>query len=92
MTSAYIRYNPSPEDQKRASLQGMSGLFIVEYDVERTTNVGEVMVRFGQVKSNKIEINTINLDFCCQRNRNKPNPIWIIRINLLEMNQIKYRL
>lgn len=47
LTSAYIRYNPSPEDQKRASLQGMSGLFIVEYDVERTTNVGEVMVVNG---------------------------------------------
>lgn len=47
LTSAYIRYNPSPEDQKRASLQGMSGLFIVEYDVERTTHVGEVMVRYG---------------------------------------------
>lgn len=47
LTSAYIRYNPSPEDQKRASMQGMAGLFVVEYDVERTTNVGEILVVNG---------------------------------------------
>lgn len=45
----YIWYNLFLEDQKCVFLQGMLGLFIVEYDVERIIYVGEVMVRYGYI-------------------------------------------
>ncbi|KAK3101322.1 hypothetical protein FSP39_002680 [Pinctada imbricata] len=46
-TSAYIRYNPSVADQQRASLQGLSGLFIVEYDIDRNKDGGEILIVNG---------------------------------------------
>jgi hypothetical protein len=32
--------------QKQQSDQGISGLFVAEYEVERTSDAGEVMVRY----------------------------------------------
>ncbi|XP_076106059.1 inter-alpha-trypsin inhibitor heavy chain H3-like isoform X1 [Mytilus galloprovincialis] len=46
-TSAFIRYNPSREDQIRASMHGLSGLFIVEYDVDRKLDAGDVLIVDG---------------------------------------------
>jgi hypothetical protein len=43
--TAVIRYAPTEHDQKQQSDQGISGLFVVEYEVERTSDAGEVMVR-----------------------------------------------
>lgn len=42
--SATIHYAPTVTDQKQQSDQGISGLFVVEYDVERKFDAGEVMV------------------------------------------------
>ncbi|XP_071156829.1 inter-alpha-trypsin inhibitor heavy chain H3-like isoform X1 [Mytilus edulis] len=46
-TSATIHYAPTADDQKQMSDQGISGLFVVEYDVERKFDAGEVMVVDG---------------------------------------------
>lgn len=45
--TAYIRYNPSPEEQKKDSTQGVSGLFKVQYDVQRSLDAGDIFVRFS---------------------------------------------
>ncbi|XP_076107906.1 inter-alpha-trypsin inhibitor heavy chain H3-like isoform X2 [Mytilus galloprovincialis] len=45
--SATIHYAPSADDQKQMSDQGISGLFVVEYDVQRKFDAGEVMVVDG---------------------------------------------
>lgn len=42
--SARILYSPSEADQRHNSEQGISGLFIVEYDIDRETSAGDVMV------------------------------------------------
>lgn len=42
--SARISYSPSEADQRQDSERGISGLFIVEYDIDRETNAGDVMV------------------------------------------------
>lgn len=42
--SARISYSPSEADQRQNSERGISGLFIVEYDIDRKTNAGDVMV------------------------------------------------
>lgn len=47
LTSAFVRYNPSREDQLRASMHGLSGLFIVEYDVDRSMDAGDVLIVDG---------------------------------------------
>lgn len=39
-----ISYSPSEADQRQDSERGISGLFIVEYDIDRETNAGDVMV------------------------------------------------
>ncbi len=43
--SATIHYAPTADDQKQMSDQGISGLFVVEYDVQRKFDAGEVMVK-----------------------------------------------
>ncbi|CAG2250625.1 unnamed protein product [Mytilus edulis] len=45
--SATIHYAPTADDQKQMSDQGISGLFVVEYDVQRKFDAGEVMVVDG---------------------------------------------
>ncbi|XP_060603951.1 inter-alpha-trypsin inhibitor heavy chain H3-like [Ruditapes philippinarum] len=45
--TAYIRYNPSPEEQKKDSAQGVSGLFKVQYDVQRSLDAGDIYVVDG---------------------------------------------
>ncbi|KAL4227000.1 Inter-alpha-trypsin inhibitor heavy chain 3 [Mactra antiquata] len=45
--TAYIRYNPSPAEQKKDSAQGVSGLFKVQYDVQRSLDAGDVYVVDG---------------------------------------------
>ncbi|XP_063438871.1 inter-alpha-trypsin inhibitor heavy chain H3-like [Mytilus trossulus] len=45
--SATIQYAPTTDDQKQMSDQGISGLFVVEYDVQRKFDAGEVMVVDG---------------------------------------------
>ncbi|CAC5406710.1 unnamed protein product [Mytilus coruscus] len=45
--SATIHYAPTADDQKHMSDQGISGLFVVEYDVQRKFDAGEVMVVDG---------------------------------------------
>jgi hypothetical protein len=38
--TAVIHYAPTEHDQKQQSDQGISGLFVVEYEVERTSDAG----------------------------------------------------
>ncbi|CAC5406716.1 unnamed protein product [Mytilus coruscus] len=45
--SAMIHYGPTTDDQKQESDQGISGLFVIEYDVERKFDGGEVLVVDG---------------------------------------------
>ncbi|CAG2250624.1 unnamed protein product [Mytilus edulis] len=45
--SAMIHYAPTTDDQKQQSDQGISGLFVIEYDVERKFDGGEVLVVDG---------------------------------------------
>ncbi|XP_052059436.1 inter-alpha-trypsin inhibitor heavy chain H3-like isoform X8 [Mytilus californianus] len=45
--SATVHYAPTADDQKQMSDQGISGLFVVEYDVQRKFDAGEVMVVDG---------------------------------------------
>ncbi|CAC5406521.1 unnamed protein product [Mytilus coruscus] len=45
--SAMIHYAPTIDDQKQQSDQGISGLFVIEYDVERKFDGGEVLVVDG---------------------------------------------
>lgn len=42
--SAMVAYNPSEEDQRLQSNQGISGLFVVEYDIDRKSDAGDVLV------------------------------------------------
>lgn len=59
-TNAHIHFAPSIEQQKEMALllnkdksadQGIAGQFIVEYDVERDPQGGEVIVSFLTIKS-----------------------------------------
>ncbi|VDI01986.1 Hypothetical predicted protein [Mytilus galloprovincialis] len=45
--SATIHFAPTADDQKQMSDQGISGLFVVEYDVQRKFDAGEVMISDG---------------------------------------------
>ncbi|WAR26465.1 ITIH4-like protein [Mya arenaria] len=45
--TAYIRYNPSPAEQARDSSQGISGMFKVQYDVERSLDAGDMYIVDG---------------------------------------------
>ncbi|KAL3853549.1 hypothetical protein ACJMK2_017084 [Sinanodonta woodiana] len=45
--TAIIRYSPSPEQQMRASEEGVNGLFVVEYDVTRSLDAGDVYLVNG---------------------------------------------
>ncbi|XP_071156876.1 inter-alpha-trypsin inhibitor heavy chain H3-like [Mytilus edulis] len=47
LKSATIHYAPTTDDQKQMSDQGISGLFVVQYDVQRKFDAGEVMVVDG---------------------------------------------
>ena len=40
----HIMYDPDEKAQARNSSQGLSGQFIVQYDVERDQNAGEIQV------------------------------------------------
>ncbi|XP_076469052.1 inter-alpha-trypsin inhibitor heavy chain H3-like [Babylonia areolata] len=44
---AVIRYDPSPQEQVGASTSGLSGLFTVRYDVDRTLSGGDLLVVNG---------------------------------------------
>ncbi|KAJ9587862.1 hypothetical protein L9F63_018696, partial [Diploptera punctata] len=46
-TTAVVKFNPTPEQQKELAKDGLKGQFIVEYDVDRTSNPGEVLVNDG---------------------------------------------
>ena len=43
--TAYIRYSPTPEQQKMISSKGVTGLFKVQYDVQRSLDAGDIYVR-----------------------------------------------
>ena len=43
-SSAYISYHPTAAQQLEASELGIAGQFIVEYDVERDLDAGEIQV------------------------------------------------
>lgn len=43
--SAQVTYSPSETDQRQQSSQGISGRFVVEYDIDRKTDAGDVLVR-----------------------------------------------
>ncbi|XP_060080552.1 inter-alpha-trypsin inhibitor heavy chain H3-like [Ylistrum balloti] len=45
--TARVHYYPTVLDQQRASDKGLSGLFIVEYDIERNFDAGDVLVVNG---------------------------------------------
>ncbi|KAJ8301348.1 hypothetical protein KUTeg_020335, partial [Tegillarca granosa] len=45
--SARIRYYPNVEDQRARSEQGINGLFVVEYDLARQVDAGDVLVVDG---------------------------------------------
>lgn len=45
--SARISFSPSEADQRQSSSQGISGLFIVEYDIDRKSDAGDVLVVDG---------------------------------------------
>nr|XP_022300432.1 inter-alpha-trypsin inhibitor heavy chain H3-like isoform X2 [Crassostrea virginica] len=45
--SAQVTYSPSETDQRQQSSQGISGRFVVEYDIDRKTDAGDVLVVDG---------------------------------------------
>lgn len=45
--SARIMYSPTEADQRQKSNQGISGLFVVEYDIDRKSDAGDVLVVNG---------------------------------------------
>ena len=42
---AHISYQPSLEEQRENSQQGVAGQFLVQYDVDRDSGAGDVQVR-----------------------------------------------
>ena len=48
--TAYIRYSPTPEQQKMISSKGVSGLFKVQYDVRRSLDAGDIYVSLQLVQ------------------------------------------
>lgn len=45
--TAYIKYKPTPEQQRMISTTGISGLFKVQYDVRRSLDAGDIIVVNG---------------------------------------------
>uniref|UniRef100_K1PXQ1 Inter-alpha-trypsin inhibitor heavy chain H3 n=1 Tax=Magallana gigas TaxID=29159 RepID=K1PXQ1_MAGGI len=45
--SARVSFSPSEADQRLSSSQGISGLFVVEYDIDRKSDAGDVLVVDG---------------------------------------------
>ena len=43
---AYVRYFPSTEEQMAISENGISGQFVVKYDVDRQMDAGDLLVFF----------------------------------------------
>ena len=43
-SSAHVSYKPTPAQQMEVSEAGIAGQFIVEYDVERDLDAGEIQV------------------------------------------------
>ena len=43
---AVISFTPTPDQQRELASDGIKGQFIVEYDVDRTSHTGEVLVSF----------------------------------------------
>ena len=41
--SAFIKFFPSPEQQKAQSESGLAGQFVVQYDVERGMDAGDIL-------------------------------------------------
>lgn len=48
-TSSRVRYSPTMEQQLAMSPQGVAGQFIVQYDVERSLDAGEVQVKIVNI-------------------------------------------
>ncbi|KAJ9587865.1 hypothetical protein L9F63_018699 [Diploptera punctata] len=46
-TTAVVKFTPTPTEQQNVSADGIIGQFIVEYDVDRTSDGGEVLVNDG---------------------------------------------
>jgi hypothetical protein len=44
--TAFIEYYPSVPEQVKKSTQGLSGQFVVQYDVERDYSAGDVLVLY----------------------------------------------
>ncbi len=44
-SSAQISYTPTEEEQEKLIEHGITGQFVVRYDVERMEDVGEILVR-----------------------------------------------
>ena len=45
-TTAIVTFKPSPAQQRNFTENGIKGQFIVEYDVDRTANGGEILVSY----------------------------------------------
>ena len=56
---AVIRYAPSTQDQLNASDEGLKGLFVVRYDVNRELDGGDLLV--GTIPSMKHELQSCEL-------------------------------
>ena len=52
-STAIVKFTPSTVQQRNIGANGLTGQFIVEYDVERNSNGGEVLV--GIFIKNKTE-------------------------------------
>ncbi|KAJ9587868.1 hypothetical protein L9F63_018702, partial [Diploptera punctata] len=46
-TTAVVKFTPTPSQQKNVSDEGVTGQFIVEYDVDLSSNGGEILVNDG---------------------------------------------
>ena len=42
--TAFIKYFPSPEEQRQHSNDGLNGQFVVRYDIDRELDAGDVLV------------------------------------------------
>ena len=56
-STAYIRYNPSPAEQIKDSIHGISGLFKVHYDVQRSLDAGDIYVCILALPLNNKSVN-----------------------------------
>ena len=50
-TSAIVEFTPSPNQQRDVNDNGLQGQFIVQYDVDRTSNGGEILVHILNISN-----------------------------------------